>query len=354
MFEGNFFVDSRLPFGCRSSAGLHGSFSKLVAWIATHVFGWDGLYVYCDDYLGVSPLQYVTYTSWVLDLLFCLLGIQDKPSKRFGPGFLCKHLGWLINTLSMDIRVPPEKVARILQKLKSFVGRMYCSLKELQRIVGHLSFFAAIITSGRVYIARIIELLKGDIRNPLVIPLSEGCRRDVRWWVIFLSGYSGVSLMKEPFVTSAIDFHVGCDSTLKHGGAFFRSSWFSIPWFDKFSGHNIAFFELLTILVACATWGHLWSKKRLLFHCDNVSAVATIRSRRVDSPRMNLLSRTLSLLEARHDFLISAVYVPGKENSLADKISRGKFDAFRQEFFDVHGYAPNPLPCTPVWPVFCN
>ena len=64
-------------------------------------------------------------------------------------------------------------------------------------------------------------------------------------------------------------------------------------------------------------------------HCDNAAVVAVINSRYSRDDRLMQRLRCPFFVEARHQFQLTAVHVPGVENDLADDLSRDNLVSFR-------------------------
>jgi hypothetical protein len=73
----------------------------------------------------------------------------------------------------------------------------------------------------------------------------------------------------------------------------------------------------------------MWSKKRILFHCDNAAVVEIINKRRSSDLPISSLMRTLCYRAALHNFDIYSEHVPGKNNVIADSLSRLQLKRFR-------------------------
>ena len=88
---------------------------------------------------------------------------------------------------------------------------------------------------------------------------------------------------------------------------------------------------------AAMTWGHLWSQKRLCFHCDNQSTTLAWQGKSSKQPRLMLmmLLRKLFFIAAHNNFAVTIRsgirHIPGIRNSIADTISRMHF----QQFFSL-------------------
>ena len=87
---------------------------------------------------------------------------------------------------------------------------------------------------------------------------------------------------------------------------------------------------LLLILIGCAIWGANWRGEAVVARSDNTSAVAVMNSRSSCDPELIHLLRCPFFFEARHSFRLEATHiqVPGKDNVLADDLSRNCASSF--------------------------
>ena len=128
-------------------------------------------------------------------------------------------------------------------------------------------------------------------------------------------------------------------------GAIFKSHWFSGAWSAEQSPLSIAYRELLPIVLAAYLWGPQWASQRVEFLCENESVVAVLKSgtSRDKSPMVFL--RYLTMLAIRHSFSFTASSVPGKDNQVADALSRFQFERFG--CLVPHADAtPSPIPAS--------
>ena len=79
-------------------------------------------------------------------------------------------------------------------------------------------------------------------------------------------------------------------------------------------GISIDWQELYAIVVACSIWGKHWSRKKIIFHCDNQPVVEIINNKHSKSPTIMTLICTLTLITLKHNFYFKALHVAGKLN----------------------------------------
>ena len=127
---------------------------------------------------------------------------------------------------------------------------------------------------------------------------------------------------------------------------FFQGQWFSSAWpndmdslLDK-DAISIAFQELYPIVIAAILWGQFWSRKSIIFHCENKATVYVLNKENSHCPDIMKLMRRLVLLSGKHSFSYRGVHILGEKNCLADSLSQLQIERFHR--LTPPGTAPNP------------
>lgn len=123
-----------------------------------------------------------------------------------------------------------------------------------------------------------------------------------------------------------LDFQVSSDASSSLGyGAIFKSHWFCGAWFTVQKPSSIAYKELFPIVIAASLWGSHWVARRVEFLCDDESVVAVLKTGTSRDQSLVLLLRYLFMLAIQHLFSFTASSVRGKDNPVADALSRSNF-----------------------------
>eukprot|EP00731_Ephydatia_muelleri_P033087 Em0025g43a len=128
-------------------------------------------------------------------------------------------------------------------------------------------------------------------------------------------------------------------------GAWCGPKWFQVKWGSRMSAIPIAVKELIPIILAAAIWGQCWKGLVVTCHCDNVVAVSAVQFRSCRQQHIMHLLRCLFFVEARFDFQLRCVHIPGYQNDCADDLSRNHLPSF---FAKVTGAHPLPSPVPPT------
>ena len=103
------------------------------------------------------------------------------------------------------------------------------------------------------------------------------------------------------------------------------------------------FLELLGLLYAVATFGQHWAGMKITFRSDCLPVVQAIEKGSTPKPKLMQLLRHLHMLAARMSFEFRCVHVKGTDNTLADALSRGDTQKFR-ELCRQANVVCNPIP----------
>ena len=92
------------------------------------------------------------------------------------------------------------------------------------------------------------------------------------------------------------------------------SSWFAGKWPSESHTLSIAVKELIPIVLAAHIWGHEWSRKRILFKCNNQAVVSCLKYGSCRDRHLAFLLRDLAIKAITSSFTYSAVHIPGCRN----------------------------------------
>lgn len=341
-----YYFFNRLVFGCRSSPKIFDTLSQAICWIATNNYYIENILHLLDDFLVIVPEEVKAHETMCTFLnIFESLGVPLSSKKTEGPCHVIEYLGIFLDSIKMEARLPRDKIVRIQQIIESFSMRNSCTKKELLSLLGHLNFACRVILPGRSFMSHLIKLSTTVKKLHHHVHLKS-CRPDLAMWSSFLEGWNGVSFFINDDITNAADISLFTDATLTSFGGIYVNQWFQgdFPWELSNEQTSMAFYELYPIVIACVLWGHNWSRKRILFNCDNLATVEIVRKGRSKIPSIMKLMRTLTYHSALNNFVIHAQHIPGINNCIADSISRYQMRKFR-------ALAPHanstPTPCLP-------
>ena len=346
---GNFFVDTRLPFGLRSSPAIFNRFADAICWIIKHVFNIINIVHYSDDFFLVSP-PHIQQANLELDITlqaFSYLNVPIALDKLEGPSTHITYLGININSEDFTISIPDNKYIELMSSFPDWLNRKKCTKQELLSLIGKLSFVCKVVRPGRTFLRRLIDLSTTVDRLHHHINLNNEARADIKWWLDFLPTWNRKSIIPESFSVTAHDIKLFTDASSHGFGAIYNNAWIQAAWPVPYTHHSIDYKELFAIVAAAITWGSNWEGKRIVFITDNRPITEIWHKGSSKSPEIMSLIRSLFLMAAQHQFSVSLKHIMGQHNPIADSISRFQMTRFRKEA-PTADILPTPTPPS-IW-----
>ena len=376
-----YYWDCVLPFGCASSSLLY----EVPALAATHIINTrvtrSKTDNYSDDAFQVTPavLGIVLARlslSQSISIMRDELGFPIPADKVEGPSTRITVLGLLIDSDSMEIRLDAKRLTQLTSLVSHWQSKATYTRKELQSLIGLLMFACTAIRPGRIFLHRMLTRLRAihwqereparggtGATNPDRTPISHSLtpgsdlQRDLSWWQHHLSTWNGTTLMYELQWTPASTLELETDACLLGYGARYGNLWFNGRWTDtdlslahRAERTSMPYLELTALVYAASTWGHMWTGRKITFHCDCNPVVQALTNHTSNLPETQQMERTLIHLAATHNFDYRVKHIAGTDNRIADSLSRFDMEAFHH-FLPSASPSPTTLVvlATPRW-----
>ena len=175
---------------------LFEQFSTSLQWIAETKLLIPGCAHILDDFLFVGPPHYNTCLSHLKKFLTMAdaLGVPMKPDKTVLPCTTITFVGIELDSVLMEKRLPAEKLIKIRHLLQDFKTRRKVKLVELQSLIGLLNFACSVVTPGRTFLRRIIDLTLGLQQPHHRRRLDGEARADLEACSTFVDHFNGKSM----------------------------------------------------------------------------------------------------------------------------------------------------------------
>ena len=356
-----YYYDLVLPFGLRSVPFIFNQVADAFEWICREEFGISDLIHLLDDFLTAGPpASDICSRRLEIILAACTyLGIPVAEEKTEASTTSLTFLGIHLDTDLLEARIPDDKLAELRDLLGMFSGLPSCTKRDLFSLLGKLNFAASVVVAGRTFMRRLWDATLAVPELHYRMTLSQSRRADLVWWRYLLDTWNGRSFFLQPGWSPAPHMHLFTDASGTLGyGTYFGGRWFFGTWLPDQQACCITYKELYPIALACSTWGHEWSSLQVEFHSNNQAVVSSLRKGSCRCSNVMSLLRRLFLVAALQNFSVSASYVEGVANGIADSLSCQDFDRFRtlapqaaaipdttRPLPNILG-EPSPVPCT--------
>ena len=336
-------VDNCICFGAKSAPRISQAVVRMVERRGIRCV------CYMDDYLILAK----SYEECVRHQLYLIatlreLGFYIAWDKVTNPSTTCRYLGVYIDSVSIHLRLPEDKLAKLRKEINYFVGRRRVTLRQLRRLCGVLSHCARLVRGGRLYSQNIIKILKLFGGENKRITLPREFYHDLAWWSDFAPIFNGdVQIIKscdwlcDTAYTDASLAGYGawhCNSGDWLAGPFTKSC-APVPLYTDVNSRaehdhvvaiqipqehmsNINVLECAAVLAAVRRWAPCWANTCVRLHTDNNQVLFMLnKGRSINTYCMTML-KEIFWHSAIFNFHIRAHYIPSAENRCADTLSR--------------------------------
>jgi hypothetical protein len=336
MFNGSYYFDKCLPFGCCISPSLFEKFSTFLEYIIKRRIPNKKLLHYLDDFLGGdTSIESCKNNMKIFSESMQEIGVPLADEKSEGPCQVLVYLGLELNSRQMLVRIPGEKIQEVVEKILATLTKKSVKLKNIQSLIGSLNFCCRAIVVGRPFCRRLIDATCGVKRSYHHIRVTNEMKCDLKIWLEFFKHYNGISMFHDRFWISNDDEQLFTDSSGGIGfGIWFKGHWcqckWPISWKENSLTKDITLLELFPIVIATVLFGSKIKNKKVHFNCDNQSVVCILNTMTSKSPLILSLVRILTMQCLRHNCLIKASHIAGSKNNIADALSRFQNQKFRE------------------------
>ena len=352
IWRGFLFFFIGLMFGLRNS-GLQGQrVTTAVTWIHQRL-GLESVkgalfnsINYSDDIGGVeSTMECALMSSNTLSELLVDLGLKESLDKYHSPSTCMPYLGIEFDSVKLEMRVTPEKIAEIRDDLNLWEKKSTATKKTLQQLLGKLFWISRCVRFSRPFMGRLLQLLRTMYNLPdnKKVSLDKESKRDITWWSRYLRRFNGVEIMYpddpldltlEQLLDTSAKVNCG-DAQPWGGGAYYEDEYWSrsFPTWLRDPGIPIHIKEFFVILVSCWLWGDKWTGCLVYIFCDNDAVCDALEKERPKDEKMQEMLREFLYIVCLKKFTPVVRKISSKGNEVADFISRCHDQGSTEKFF---------------------
>jgi hypothetical protein len=336
-------IDRNNAFGGTASGAIFVAFNSLVTWLAKNSFGIQHIAAYCDDSFGVQAADDVVFylpyqrhlprNQTVLLDLWTRLGIPFKEKKQtFGSPLTV--IGIDVDANQMTLSLPPNARQKLLEELARWSARSCPEfpgsyrLKKWQALAGWINWSFNVYPLLRPCLNNLYAKISGKTKHNQKIWVNNAVRDNLAWAAEHIRKSSGIHLIRsldwDPAFANAIIF---CDACMD-GMAFWypniKTGYYS-PVPLESPKDVIYYYEALCVACAIKHASKILPfGAKLVVFTDNSNTVDMFNTLRCPPSYNFILRFTIDIL-IESDLSLRVIHVPGKENEVADSLSRQNF-----------------------------
>ena len=296
-----------------------------------------------DDFLMIHALctcdvedgeKYARLQADAVDNIFLALGWPLKKEKSVTAvvDIIFLGVGW--NSVEQACYIPDEKAEKYLGLLAEFLReeRRLLPLKSWRSMCGVLVWtsFVTPQTKSRLYAPfqclkageRLLVKRPGSSPSSIMIRVSKEAMHDFYWWKEILQDPP----LYRPMLQNDLDLEawlLTTDGAPNFGiGGYWGNQYFSLELSPLGKSQHSTWVELFALVVASYLWGDEWTGQTIRWRTDCQAHVRGLFKIRTSAPKLLGLHDRLDALQYKKHFIFSSEHIPGKNNVLADELSR--------------------------------
>jgi hypothetical protein len=252
------------------------------------------------------------------------LGFILSPTKcSLVPEQKGEFLGFTVDTVKMECCLPEMKMKKLKKDIQSILRQPVIQLRKLASVVGKINATSPAVLTARVMSRSLVNELVGQWKKnkkwDAWILLPEGAKRELSWWKEKVDDWNGRTMLErsaqETIATDASETGWG----IAHPERPLAGEW-PEDWKEDISINTK---ELKTIAIAVDQFAERWRGQAITIMSDNKTAVAYVNHQGgTKAAHLDKIAREMWEKCMEFKIELKAKYIPGKENEVADELSR--------------------------------
>lgn len=279
--------------------------------------------LYIDDMIVMahSASDLTKNLDLVCNLFQDLGFVINYEKSMLTPSCVVKHLGFIIDSNSMSISIPDEKHLEIRGKCRMFSVPDSISIRQGASLIGTLQAYGQGTEWGRLFYRDMerdkIKALRRNVGNfEAKYCLSEGTRQNLKFWM--------TTGKPSPRFFGHRSYHteIFSDASLTGWGAHLGGTKAGGNWSREESTYHINWLELKACWLALKSFASNSRNINIAVRLDNTCAMHYVNNMGGVIESLDHLAKEIWLWCRERNLFITASYIPGSENVIADFASR--------------------------------
>lgn len=259
---------------------------------------------------------------------FSSLGFVIHPDKSvLLPTHELEFLGFLLNSISMTIRLPPTKAAHVKSACENLLLYSKVTIRDLAHVIGLLVSSFPGVQFGRLHYRQLekdklvaLHHCGGNYDGP--VSLSQESRDELLWWV------NNITTAFMPITQDNPELTLTTDASNLGWGAVSLDNKTGGYWNLEEQQHHINYLEMKAVLLGLQSLCSNVSNKHIRIQSDNTTTVAYLNAMGgIKSQDCNDMAFQIWDWCSQRNIWLSASHIPGSKNVEADRESRNTNDA---------------------------
>lgn len=319
-WKGQFYQWKCLPFGLNGSPYF---FYKTIRPVVEYLRQ-RGLRVvaFVDDFILMSSADSINKDCALLIDTFQKLGLTINYEKSsLEPGVKKEYIGYVLETLNDDgkvwVHVPSSRIRKVRRSIKKVVEIGYASARIIARIAGQCISMCKVILPCKLLLRNLYRLLKTKRSWQDILAIDMGTMKDLGWWLEALKNWNGRAV-----APTTIDVQITTDASSSGWGAHTNGLKAMGFWNQRMAHEHSNYRELMAVMMGIQSFRDQLKGHTVQLLSDNITTIAYLNNLGGSEKKLSDLATGIWSECYRMGIHLHARHLAGKDNCLADQLSR--------------------------------
>ena len=283
------------------------------------------LVIYIDDILIMATKGRIKKDTETVMQLLRILGFSINTEKSvIKPTQSMVYLGLLIKSKKMTFLVPPKKMKDIKRCIRQLLRQHRVSIRKVASVLGKIQATSDAMFPARIKTAELMAFKNQALRKASwtdMVTVPEAAKIELRWWLDCFQLWNGKAILPPKAQLSLETDASGSGWGATLDGIEIHGFWNTN---EKARHNNVR--ELMAVKMALFAFHQQLKKKVVRIWSDNIVSVFYINKMGGKVPELRHHALQIWNWAMKNGTRVFAEFIPGKDNVVADRLSRVKRD----------------------------
>ena len=277
---------------------------------------------FVDDILLMSSADTVnTECTLLIDTLKKLGMTINYEKSSLQPDVTKEYIGYILKTSNVDgkvwVHVPTSRICKVRRDIKRVLGAGCATARSIARIAGQCISMCKVILPCKLLLQNLYRLLKTKTTWQDVLVIDIGSMKDLDWWLEALKNWNGRAV-----ADTTIDIQITTDASSWGWGAHVNGLKAMGFWNERMSHEYSNYRELMAVMMAIQSFRNQLEGRNVQLLSDNITTIAYLNNLGGSEKKLSELATAIWSECYQLDICLHAKHLAGKDNCLADQLSR--------------------------------
>lgn len=324
-YKGAYYKWAVCPFGANFSPYF---FCKTVRAVVQYLRQFIRTVAFVDDFIVCEKHDVIEeHKAFLVKTLVKLGWFINFKKSDLCPTTSKEYIGFIIDTVgakdAVVLKIPTKRLQKLKREIKRIVNKDTVKARQLARVCGQCISMTKAVFPAKLLLRNLYRVLRSRTswRDELV--LDEPAREDLNWWYCSISAWNGRSYSSG--TSKGVVIQIATDASGSgYGGVVLGNKTQQTQgfWTQDIAKKCSNYREIMAVYMSLIAFKDIIKNQMVQILSDNVATVSYIVCMGGPSQQLTEVAKRIWDFAIRNNVSLSAKYLCGAQNTIADGLSR--------------------------------